>query len=73
VRIGLEPNTDWLVDLVELDSEGRIPVDARSDTELRFVLAAGDMRSGTSLTVQGAVADGRLAAARASQLLSQIA
>ena len=72
VRIGLEPNTDWLVDLFELDSEGRIPVDPRADTELRFVLAAGDIRSGTSLTVQAAVADGRLAAARASELLGQI-
>jgi thioredoxin reductase (NADPH) len=72
VRIGLEPNTDWLADLVELDSEGRVPVDARADTELRFVLAAGDIRSATSLTVQGAVADGRAAAVRASELLGQI-
>jgi thioredoxin reductase len=73
VRIGLEPNTDWLADMVELDSERRIPVDARADTELRFVLAAGDIRSGTSQTVAGAVADGRQAAARASELLGQIA
>jgi thioredoxin reductase (NADPH) len=72
VRIGLEPNTDWLVDLVELDSERRIPVDDRTDTELRFVQAAGDIRSGTSQTVAGAAADGRQAAARASELLGQI-
>jgi thioredoxin reductase (NADPH) len=73
VRIGLEPNTEWLVDLIELDAERRIPVDARTDTELRFVLAAGDIRSATSQTVAGAVADGRHAAARASELLGQIA
>jgi len=72
VRIGLEPNTGWLVDLVDLDSERRIPVDAGANTDLRFVVAAGDIRSGTSLTIAGAVADGRQAAARASELLSQI-
>ena len=73
VRIGLEPNTDWLADLVELDTEHRVPVDDRAQTELRFVLAAGDIRSGTSLTVTGAVADGRDAALQARALLSQIA
>src|SRR5262249_38049050 len=32
VRIGLEPNTDWLADLVELDAERRIPIDDRTQT-----------------------------------------
>ena len=69
VRIGIEPNTDWLADLVELDTQRRIPVNQDAETEARFVLAAGDIRSGTPHTVTSAVNDGERAAARALHLL----
>jgi thioredoxin reductase (NADPH) len=69
VRLGLVPNTAWLSDLVDLDGDCRVPVNGSMDTELRFVLAAGDLRSGSACTVAAAVADGEIAAARALTLL----
>jgi thioredoxin reductase (NADPH) len=70
VRIGTEPNTEWLADLLELDADGRVPVNARMQTEAPFVLAIGDLRNGSSQTVGGAVADGDAAARRAMELLA---
>jgi thioredoxin reductase (NADPH) len=73
VRIGTQPNTEWLADLLELDADGRVPVNAELETELRFVLAVGDLRGGSASTVAGAVADGQIAAQRAMILLTEIA
>jgi thioredoxin reductase (NADPH) len=70
VRIGTQPNTEWLADVLELDADGRVPVNMLMETEARFVLAVGALRSGSSLTVAGAVADGEAAAARALALLA---
>jgi thioredoxin reductase (NADPH) len=71
VRIGTEPNTDWLADLLELDADGRVPVSPRMETEAPFVLAVGDLRGGSLQTVAGAVADGEAAASRALALLAE--
>jgi thioredoxin reductase (NADPH) len=68
VRIGTQPNTEWLADLLELDADGRVPVNADMETESRFVLAVGDLRNGCSQTVAGAAADGEAAARRALAL-----
>ena len=70
VRIGTQPNTEWVSDLVDLDSEARIPVSASMETEVRYVLAVGDLRSGSPSTVAAAVADGQAAAERALALLT---
>ena len=42
VQIGLLPNTEWLKDTVALSSRGEIEVDARGQTSLPGVFAAGD-------------------------------
>ena len=42
VQIGLLPNTEWLKGTVELSSRGEIEVDARGQTSLPGVFAAGD-------------------------------
>ncbi|MFO1328158.1 MAG: alkyl hydroperoxide reductase subunit F [Rubrivivax sp.] len=42
VQIGLVPNTDWLADTLELSRLGEIVVDARGQTSLPGVFAAGD-------------------------------
>ena len=42
VQIGLLPNTDWLRGTVALSSRGEIEVDARGQTSLPGVFAAGD-------------------------------
>ena len=43
VQIGLLPNTDWLKGTVALSSRGEIEVDARGQTSVPGVFAAGDV------------------------------
>ncbi|WP_025129990.1 alkyl hydroperoxide reductase subunit F [Pseudomonas sp. PH1b] len=43
VQIGLLPNTDWLKGTIELSPRGEIIVDARGETSLPGVFAAGDV------------------------------
>jgi alkyl hydroperoxide reductase subunit F len=43
VQIGLLPNTDWLKGTVELTKHGEIEVDARGQTDVPGVFAAGDV------------------------------
>ena len=42
IQIGLVPNTDWLKGTVELSKHGEIVVDARGQTSVPGVFAAGD-------------------------------
>ena len=42
VQIGLLPNTDWLKGTIALSPRGEIEVDARGQTSLPGVFAAGD-------------------------------
>jgi NADH-dependent peroxiredoxin subunit F len=42
VQIGLKPNTDWLKGVVKLSPRGEIEVDARGQTSVPGVFAAGD-------------------------------
>jgi alkyl hydroperoxide reductase subunit F len=43
VQIGLVPNTDWLKGTVELSKYGEIIIDAKCETSLPGVFAAGDV------------------------------
>ena len=43
VQIGLLPNTDWLKGTIELSPRGEIVVDARGETSMPGVFAAGDV------------------------------
>lgn len=42
VQIGLLPNTDWLKGAIELSNRGEIEIDARGQTSIPGVFAAGD-------------------------------
>ena len=42
VQIGLVPNTDWLKGVVKLSARGEIEVNARGETSVPGVFAAGD-------------------------------
>jgi len=42
VQIGLKPNTDWLKGSVKLSARGEVEVDARGQTSVPGVFAAGD-------------------------------
>src|SRR3546814_16923187 len=43
VQIGLLPNSEWLKDSVKLSPRGEIEVDARGQTSVPGVFAAGDV------------------------------
>ncbi|OPY76321.1 MAG: Thioredoxin reductase [Syntrophorhabdus sp. PtaU1.Bin058] len=69
VHIGIEPNTGYLRDVLSLDGEGQIVVNERFETAASYILAAGDIRSGSPRQVVTAVGDGAAAAITAQRLL----
>ena len=73
IRVGLQPATDWLGELVELDESRRIVANDRLETSAYYVLVAGDIRGGSRQRVATAVGDGANAAARAADLLANLA
>jgi thioredoxin reductase (NADPH) len=67
IYVGLEPNSEYARDLIELDDDGRIPTDAALQTTLPGVFAAGFVRSGS--LAQAAISAGEgAAAAKAAHL-----
>ena len=69
VHIGLEPITEYLEGVVPLDDHGQIIVNARLETEIPGILAAGDIRSNSPGQVSTAVGDGTTAAISAIRYL----
>ncbi len=72
VHVGLEPNTDYLNGLVPVDSQGWLKVNENMETEIPYILAAGDIRSGSPRQVITAAADGATAALSAERLLQKL-
>ncbi len=62
VQIGLLPNTDWLKGTVELSRHGEIIVDAKGQTSLPGVFAAGDATTTPYKQIVIAAGDGAKAA-----------
>lgn len=62
VFTGLVPNTALFRDLVVLDADGRVGVDASLRTSAKGICAAGNVRAGTSHRAAGAMGDGAAAA-----------
>jgi thioredoxin reductase (NADPH) len=58
VFVGLDPNTRWLDDLVELDGRGFIVTDRMHTTSIPGVFAAGDVRAGSTKQLASAVGEG---------------
>jgi thioredoxin reductase (NADPH) len=71
VHVGLEPNTGYLSGMLPLDDQGQIIVDGRMQTEVPYVLAAGDIRSGSPRQIAAAVGDGAIAGITAQRLLEE--
>ena len=69
VHIGMEPNTGYLDGIVPLDSQGQVIVNEKMETEVPYILAAGDVRGGSPRQVVTAVGDGATAAISAERLL----
>ena len=62
IQIGLVPNTDWLKGTVELSKHGEIIVDARGQTSVPGVFAAGDVTTVPFKQIIIAAGDGAKAA-----------
>jgi alkyl hydroperoxide reductase subunit F len=62
VQIGLVPNTEWLKGTLELTKFGEIVVDARGQTSLPGVFAAGDCTTVPFKQIVIAAGDGAKAA-----------
>jgi thioredoxin reductase (NADPH) len=58
VFVGLDPNTQFLRGTVDLDDRGFVTTDDRYKTSLDGLFAAGDVRSGSTKQVGGAVGEG---------------
>lgn len=62
VQIGLVPNTEWLKGTLELSRHGEIEIDARGQTSLPGVFAAGDVTTVPFKQIVIAVGEGAKAA-----------
>ncbi len=71
VFIGLDPNTDFLRELVDLDQWGFIKTSVSLETNMEGVFAAGDVRAGSTKQVASAVGEGATAALMIRQYLEK--
>ena len=62
IFIGLDPNTDFVKDIIETDKWGFITTGGTMETSLEGVFAAGDARGGSTKQVASAVGEGATAA-----------
>lgn len=73
VHVGLDANTNYLKGIVPLDNQGQIIVNQAMETDIPYVLAAGDIRSGSPRQIVTAVGDGAIASISAQRLLRELA
>ncbi|HVC82731.1 MAG TPA: FAD-dependent oxidoreductase [Chloroflexota bacterium] len=71
VFIGLDPNTAFLRDRLKLDRWGFVETDARFQTSLPGVFAAGDVRQGSTKQLGAAVGEGIAALLQVREYLRQ--
>ena len=69
IRIGLEPNTDYLKGFLSLDDEGFVLVNEELETSVPDIFAAGDIRHASARQIATAVGDGVTAAIMAGRLI----
>ena len=72
VFIGLDPNTEFLADAVELDRWGFIRTFDNMQTSMKGIFAAGDARAGSTKQVASAVGEGAAAALMIRQYLETL-
>ncbi len=71
VHIGLEPNTGYLEGVVPLNEQGQVIVNEKMQSEVPYIFAAGDIRSGSPRQVATAAGDGAIAAINAERVLQE--
>lgn len=62
IRIGFEPNTDFVREQLDLDDRGYVIVNSRHETNVENVFAIGDVSNSLAPTIAGAVGAGATAA-----------
>ena len=62
VYVGLEPNSDMVRGLIEVDNAGHIPVNTSMETPVPGVYAVGDIRQNSAAQLVSAAGDGATAA-----------
>jgi thioredoxin reductase (NADPH) len=58
VRIGLQPNTQFLEGVLDLTPVGQVPVNENMETSIPGIFAAGDVRQYSPMQIATAVGDG---------------
>src|SRR5207249_3298365 len=71
IFVGLEPNTAFVRDVLDLDGAGHIAVDSHLQTSVPGVFAAGDIRQGSARQLVAAAGDGASAAVFAARYLGR--
>ena len=71
IFVGLDPNTDFLGGVVDLDQWGFIRTGETLETNIKGVFAAGDVRAGSTKQVASAVGEGATAALMIRQYLEK--
>jgi len=72
IFIGLDPNTAWLNELVELDGAGFIVTSRTMETSVPGVFSAGDVRSGSTKQLAAAVGEGAAVALQIRHYLDEL-
>jgi thioredoxin reductase (NADPH) len=73
VFVGLDPNTTFLQDVVDLDSSGHVITDIRLQTSVPGIFAAGDIRQHSVAHLASVAGDGATAAVNAYRYIQGIA
>ena len=72
VQIGLVPNSEWLKDTIALSPRGEIEVDAKGQTSVAGVFAAGDVTTAPYKQIIIAMGEGSKAALSAFDYLIRL-
>lgn len=72
IYIGLDPNTEYLRDVLPLDNGGHIPTDIWMSTPARGIFAAGDIRQNSAAQLVSAAGDGATAAIAARRYVESM-
>lgn len=73
IEIGLYPNSDFIIDMVETTERGQIKVDRKGDTGVRGIFAAGDVTDNRENQIVVAAGEGARAALSAfNYLVTQV-
>ena len=71
IYVGIEPNTDFVQNVIELTKQGYIPTDDYMRTKIAGIYAVGDVRDKLLRQVVTAVSDGAIAAFHAEKYIEE--